>query len=140
MYSYRKAIDAVTTHTLRLPDPVAGQAGDEARGQELATLADGRTIVAVTGTLPANQPSAIAASVQALPSPLPTDLRNAIRDASPHVRLINQRVQDAIAARYSMADEIKLLRTAPSPDAVAYNAYVEDCRAWGRSEKAKIGL
>lgn len=140
MYSYRKVIDAVTTHTLRLPDPVAGQVGDEARGQELATLADGRTIVAVTGTLPATQPSAIAASVQALPSPLPTDLRNAIRDASPHVRLINQRVQDAIAARYSMADEIKLLRTAPSADAAAYNAYVEDCRAWGRSEKAKIGL
>jgi hypothetical protein len=56
------------------------------------------------------------------------------------VRLINQRVQDAIAQRYSIADEIKLMRTAPSAEMTAYNAYAEDCRAWGRAEKSKLGL
>ena len=90
--------------------------------------------------LPSDQPEAIAASVETLASPLPTDLRDAIREASPSVRLINRRVQAAIAERYSMADEIKLLRTAPSPEMTTYNAYAEECRAWGRAEKAKLGV
>ena len=67
-------------------------------------------------------------------------LREEIKAASPHVRLINQRVQAAIAERYSITDEIKLIRTAPSPEMEAYNAYAEECRAWGRAERAKLGL
>lgn len=111
-------------------------------GQELATLPDGRTVVALFAghALPAQQPQAIAASVETLPTPLPDDLRDAIKAASPQVRLINTRVQEAIAQRYSTADEIKLLRTAPSAEMDAYNAYAEECRAWGRAEKAKLGL
>ncbi len=89
-------------------------------------------------TLPAEQPAEIAASVQSVT--LTDALRDAIKAASPHVRLINERVCEAIAERYSFADEIKLLRTAPSPECVAYNAYAEECRAWGRAEKAKFGL
>ena len=138
MHAYRKAIDSVTTHTLRLPDaPHGAQAG-----QEIATLPDGRTVVALFEgfTLPADQPSAIAASVETLTAPMAADLLSAIKLASPQVRLINQRVQDAIAQRYSTADEIKLLRTAPSAEMTAYNAYAEDCRAWGRAEKSKLGL
>jgi hypothetical protein len=138
LYAYRKVIDTVTTHTLRLPDAPMGQQA----GQELATLPDGRTVVVLFDghTLPANQPAAIAASIEVLPQPLPDDLRDAIKTASPHVRLINTRVQEAIAQRYSATDEIKLLRTAPSPEMDAYNAYAEECRAWGRGEKAKLGL
>jgi len=49
-------------------------------------------------------------------------------------------VQEMIAALYSLTDEIKLLRTAPSPEFAAYNAHAESCRAWGRAEKAKLGL
>jgi len=138
LIAYRKFIDAVTTHSLRLPEVVQG----EQAGQEIATLVDGRTVVALFAgyELPTNQPGAIVASIELLPSPLPADLLAAIKLASPHVRLINQRVQDAVAERYSMADEIKLLRTAPSPEMAAYNAYAEECRAGGRAEKAKLGL
>lgn len=138
LIAYRKAIDTVTTHTLRLPDAPMGQQA----GQELATLPDGRTVVVLFDghTLPANQPAAIAASIETLPQPLPADLQDAIKTASPHVRLINTRVQDAIAQRYTLADEIKLLRTAPSAEMDAYNAYAEKCRAWGRAEKTKLGL
>ena len=138
LYAYVKKIDSVTTHTLRLPDAPMGQQA----GQELATLPAGRTVVALFAghALPAQQPQAIAASVETLPTPLPDDLRDAIKAASPHVRLINTRVQDAIAQRYSTFDEIKLLRTAPSAEMDAYNAYTEECRAWGRAEKAKLGL
>ena len=32
------------------------------------------------------------------------------------------------------------LRTAPRAEMDAYNAWVEKCRAWGRAEKAKLGL
>jgi hypothetical protein len=39
-----------------------------------------------------------------------------------------------------LADEIKLLRTAPSPEMQAYDAYAEECRAWGRAQKAALGL
>ena len=138
LYAFRRVIDSVTTHTMRLPDAPMGQQA----GQELATLPDGRTVVVVFEghTLPSEQPSAIASSVQVLPSPLPEDLRDAIKTASPHVRLINTRVQEAIAQRYTLVDEIKLLRTAPSTAMDTYNAYAEECRAWGRAEKAKLGL
>ena len=91
-------------------------------------------------TLSTDQPKPIKASIEALPNPLPDDLRAAIKAASPQVRLINQRVKDAIAQRYSLADEIGLLRTAPNAEMTAYNAYVEECRAVGRTEKTKLGL
>lgn len=108
-------------------------------GAELATIA-GVTYVSLPdgATLPAEQPEEIAASIA--PVTLTDALRDTIKAASPHVRLINERVRAAIADRYSYADEIKLLRTAPSPEMVAYNAYAEECRAWGRGEKAKLGL
>lgn len=85
------------------------------------------------------QPEVIRDSVEVLDT-LPDALREQIKTASPHVALINERVRQAIADRYSLADEIKLLRTAPSPEMAAYNAYAEECRAWGRMEKAKLGL
>lgn len=108
-------------------------------GTELATV-DGVTYVSLPDgvTLPTEQPGELAASVA--PVTLTDALRDAINAISPHVQLINTRVRDAIAERYSYADEIKLLRTAPSPECVAYNAYAEDCRLWGRGEKAKLGL
>ena len=75
-----------------------------------------------------------------LPVPLPTDLRDEIRAASPQVAYINQTVVQRIRDRYSMDDEIKLLRIAPSPETAAWNAYVEDCREWGRQQRRALGL
>ncbi len=68
------------------------------------------------------------------------ELREQICAASPHVELINNRVRDRIAAVYSLTDEIKLLRTAPSPEFELYNAHVETCRDWGREQKEALGL
>jgi hypothetical protein len=138
LIAYRKVSTPMHTWELRLPEANAAQR----QGQELATLPDGRTVVALDdgATLPATQPAQIAASIEHLPNPLPSDLRDAIRAASPQVRLIQQRVVDAIRSRYSVDDEIKLLRIAPSAETEAWNSYVEDCRAWGRAERAKLGL
>lgn len=116
-------------------DPVTHQR----QGTELATV-EGATYVSLPdgAALPAEQPPEIAESITAVT--LTDALRDAIKAASPHVRLINARVRAAIEERYSLADEVKLLRTAPSPEMVAYNAYAEECRNWGRVEKAKLGL
>ena len=134
--SYRKHIDALTTRELLLPEDTATR---QRLGTELATI-DGVTFVALPdgAALPENQAGEIASSIATVT--LTDAMRSAIKAASPHVRLINDRVREAIADRYSMADEIKLLRTAPSAECIAYNAYAEECRDWGRSEKAKLGL
>ena len=135
---YKKLQDQYTTYQLQLPDS-PGQ-DDQIRCTELATLADGYTYVAVPAgvTLP-EQPGPIRGSIEAI-DPLPDALRDQIKAASPHIQLINERVRAAIAERYSLADEIKLLRTAPSPEMQAYDDYAEECRAWGRAEKARLGL
>lgn len=129
IYQYQQSTDQYTTHRMALPDGAT----------ELATV-DGVTFVHVPdGTeLPDDQPAEIAASIKAVT--VDVVLRDKITSASPHVALIRARVAEKIAAQYSIPDEIKLLRTAPSAEFEVYNAYVEDCRAWGRAEKAKLGL
>lgn len=133
--SYQKHIDALITRELRLPD---GE-NHQRLGQEIATV-DGTTYVSLPdgATLPKDQPAEIAASIQTVT--LSDALREAIKAASPQVRVINAMVAEKIAEQYSLADEIKLLRTAPSAEFEAYNAYAEACRAWGRDQKAALGL
>lgn len=133
--SYRRFTDALITRDLRAP-----QGESHAHlGTELCTL-DGVTYVSLPdgATLPADQPAEIVDSIQAVT--LTEPLRAAIKAASPHVRLINQRVIERIRERYSVDDELKLLRLAPSEESAAYNAYAEACRAWGRELKAQLGL
>lgn len=105
---------------------------------ELATI-DGVTYVAVPDgiNLPEQAPQ-ISKSIKEVT--LNQELRNAIAAQSTHVALIRDRVVGMIRASYSVDDELKLLRTAPSAEFEAYNAYVEDCRAWGREQKALLGL
>lgn len=84
------------------------------------------------------QPSEIVESVQRVT--MTPEILSAICTASPHVELIRARVAQKIAERYSITDEIKLLRTAPSAEFEMYNEYVETCRQWGRECKAELGL
>jgi hypothetical protein len=151
LYAYRIVIDSVTTHALRLPTTEAGQMA----GQELCHLPDGRTVAVVFDghTLPADQPAAIAASIELLPSPLPPELRAQIREASPHCRLIAKRLVERIRAKYSQDDEQYLTRIAcgkalgtytflpGEEDMIAdYQATAEAARAWAKAERAKLGV
>jgi len=134
--SYQKYIDAQITRILHLPeDPVT----HNPIGTELATI-DELTYVSLPDgvTLPADQPAEIAANIQTVT--LTPALRDAIKAASPHYQLINARVTEQIRTRYSADDEIKCLRIAPSTETDAWNAWVEECRAWGRAEKSALGL
>lgn len=151
LVAFRRVVTPIYTHSLRLPDaPQGAQAA-----QELATLADGRTVVALFDgfTLPTSQPAEIAASIEVLPSPLPDALRNEIKAASPHVALIGQRMIDTIRASYSIDDEMYFARIGvgaatglynPTSDEMqeltVFGEFVESVREWGRLEKAKLGL
>lgn len=133
--AYRKATDDWTTYTLALPD--AGQ-GDDLRCTELATI-DGVTYVAIPDAIELPpQPEQIAGSVERVD--IDTTLRAALKAESLQCQFINQQVTAKIRERYSIDDEIKLLRTAPSAEFELWNEYVEECRAWGRAQKAALGL
>jgi len=129
IYQYQQVTDQYTTHRINAPEG----------STELATV-EGVTYVHVPDgvDLPAEQPAEIAASIQ--PVTVDAVLREKISTASPHVQLIRSRVAAKIAEQYSIGDEIKLLRTAPSAEFELYNAYVEDCRARGRAQRAALGL
>ena len=130
--SYQKFIDSDRTVEIALPTGDSNQR----IGQELATV-DGITYVAMPDgtTLPA-QPSEITVSTVVL-NP---ELKAQISANSHSAQLINQLVVEKIAEKYSINDEIKLIRTQPNAQFDEYNAYVELCRTWGREQKIAIGL
>jgi hypothetical protein len=110
--------------------------------EELCTLSDGRTIAVtfVDDALIIEQPEEIKASIEYLPDPLPDELRKEICAASYVINYIDKCTQDKIAERYSMADEIKLLRTKNKEKLKEYNRYVEECIAEGKAKKAVYTL
>ncbi len=67
-------------------------------------------------------------------------LKDQIKAASPHVRLINERVVAKIREKYSLNDEIKMTWAQPGPTVDAYRTYVATCVAEGQAEKAALGL
>lgn len=67
------------------------------------------------------------------------DLQQLLAQSS-HVLLINKRVKDKIAERYSITDEIELLRNAPSDEFDEYHTYAEECRQWGYEQKLELGV
>lgn len=151
LIAYLRVVDSVTTHTLHLPDALQGTQA----AQELCTLPDGRTVVALFAghTLPANQPPAIAASIETLPTPLPDDLKEQIKAASPVVTLISKNMIAKIRARYSLDDEMYFARIGvgaakgmytPTPNELqemaVFGEFCEAVRQWGRAERAKLGL
>ena len=147
IYSYVKYQTPHTTIQMAMPE---SQGLDAAlHCTELCTL-DGITYVAVPDgvTLP-SQPLEI--DVQ--PAVLTDELREQIKEASPHVALIDRRMIEQIRASYSIDDEMYFARIGvvaamgmyqPSSDEVhamiVFGEYVEAARQWGRVERAKLGL
>lgn len=121
-------------------------------GDELVTIGGVTYCYLPDGApLPADQPAEIAASIQAVT--LTDALRESIKAASPHVRLIAARMQEKIRAAYPLEEELYLARIAvgalrgtyilqagESERLGAYQALVESVREWGRAERAKLGL
>ena len=137
IYSYEKFTDEYTTYTLVEPD--YNLLNTDSRITELSTI-DGLTYVHVPDdiVLP-EQSEQIKGTIKEVI--LTDELKELIKNASSHVDLIRKRVVDKIRQKYTIEDEIKFLRTGLDTDeGIVYNAYVEECRAWGNTEKAKLGL
>lgn len=126
--SYQKLITRDITIQLSAPEDAT----------ELCTT-EGVTYVSIPDDVElAKQPKEISKSVKKLV--LTDELRELIKSQSTHVKLINERVKDKIAERYSVFDELKEVRNSASETFSAYADYIEECRAWGRSQKAALGL
>jgi hypothetical protein len=147
--SYQKFIDALRTVELRLPE------GErlERIGTELCTL-EGVTYVSLPdgAALPENQPEEIADSIVD-PVTVTEELRYQILGASPHARLIAERVIARIRERYPLDEELFLNRIATGvanglyeyqdgeeAEVIAFGVWAEECRQWGRAQRAELGL
>lgn len=66
----------------------------------------------------------------------------ALKEISPHYELVNKRVQEQIRSLYTIEDELKIhrLKHVEIDEFNDYNAWCEECRNWGRTEKAKMGF
>jgi hypothetical protein len=143
IYSYTKYIAPLITRTLVLPDEI---------GTELATIGD-VTYVSIpdASTLPTVQPDEIKASIKLVT--LTPELKTAIKDASPHAKLISARIIEKIREQYTVDHELYLARigvgqqqglytpTASELKELAdFGVFVEGIRAWGNAERAKLGL
>ena len=124
-------------------------ADDSLRCTELCTL-DGTTYVAVPDglTLPAQPPE-----LTVTPVVLTDELKAQIKAASPHVQLIYERTEALIRSKYSISDEAKFARIGvgaalgvyafglgEQDELMAFGAFVEAAREWGRNERAALGL
>lgn len=110
--------------------------------KELCTIGPTTYVAASESVAFAKQADAIkfaAVDGATLGSKLPETL-SAIEKALTQTAGINAQVVAKIRERYSIEDEIKMLRIAPAPEAAAWNDWVEQCLEWGRREKAKMGL
>ena len=145
IYAYTKVSTPYTTIQMALPYEM----DSENQCTELCTL-EGVTYVSVPDsvTLP-DQP----AELTITEATITPELRDAIKAESPHCRLITERMEMRISSKYSLSDEQYFARIgvgaalgaytfAPGEqdEVLAFGAYVEAARQWGRDERAKLGL
>lgn len=137
IYKYQKVTDQYTTYCLVEPD--YNQLAIEERITELCTI-DGWTYISMPESIALpEQPEIIAKTLIEVNFNEDAEAKTLLQINSPQYENIRARVVDKIRQRYSINDEIKMLRIGGT-ESEAYNTYVEECRTWGRSEKAKLGL
>ena len=134
---YQRAIDDFTTYTLVEPDYKEG----DPRITELCTIGNETYVHVPDNLVLPEQPFNLEVTMEAVT--LTDELRDEIKELSPHVNLINTRVVEKIRAKYSSNDEFKILRIKTKGDNIKsqpYMDHVDVCIAWGSAEKGKIGL
>lgn len=137
IYRYKKQTDAYTVYRAQ-----------GAEVQELCCLDDGYTYICGPDELPGQPPQVAIEQVD-----LSDELREQIKISSPQCRLIRQRMQERIRARYSAEDEMYFTRIAVGqlmgayemqtgePEAVTeYQVFIESIRQYGKDEREKYGL
>jgi len=70
------------------------------------------------------------------PVSVTAELKEQIEEASPHIQLIEKRVCEEIAKKYSIEDELKIIRNKINGKELSkyteYNSYVESCITEGK--------
>ena len=135
IFKYRKVTDEFTTHALREPD---SRDGDD-RITELCTIHDETYVCVPDGVELPEQPDIIQQTLQPV-NLVDVELKKQLGAASPHKKLINRRVVNKIREKYSLEEELQMLRTGPTDESKAYFDYCGACVAWGKAQKAKLGL
>lgn len=134
---------------MQMPDSAG--ANGEPHCTELCTLGNLTYVAVPDGVVLPIQPDEIAASIQTVT--LDAVTREAIISASPHCKLIDERMREQIRGAYPLEDELKFARIGvgaamgmyvPTSDEMqamtVFGAHVEAVRQWGRDERAKLGL
>ena len=79
-----------------------------------------------------------------VPLTLTNELKEQIEEASPHIQLIKKRIREKIAKKYSIEDELKIIRNKINGIDVEkyteYNSYIEACIAEGKVKKEELGI
>jgi len=122
---------------------------DSVHCTELCTLGDVTYVAVPGGIVLPEQP----AEITVAPVTLTPELRAAIKAASVHCAFIAERMEARIRSKYSLSDEAYFARIGvgaalgvyqfepgEQDEMLAFGAYVEACRQWGRDERAKLGL
>ena len=145
IYAYTKIETPYTIIQMALPYEM----DSENQCTELCTL-EGVTYVSVPDsvTLP-DQP----AELTITEATITPELREQIKAASPHCALIAERMEARIRSKYSLSDEQYFARICVAAalgvyqfepgeqdEMLAFGAWVESARQWGRDERAKLGL
>ena len=144
IYAYTKYTDDLRTVEMRLPYTDMSPAG-----MEIATVGDVTYVwVPDDQTIPEQPPE-----IDPQPVTLTPELREAIKKASPWCWLVTDRMQALIRERYTQEDEHYLTRISvgvlagiytyepgEQEQVLAFGQFVESVRAWGRDERAKVGL
>ena len=85
-----------------------------------------------------------AEQIKLVPVTLTAELKEQIEEASSHIQLIKKRIREKIAEKYSIEDELKIIRNKINGVDVdkytEYNAYVEGCIAEGKVKKEELGI
>lgn len=130
IYSYKKIADAVTTKQLDTSGIDGAVELCEINGLTYVSIPDAAKVATQDAAIDAKEVTPNAAQ------------KTALRAKSYVVKFIKQQVRDRIREKYDLDDELKLLRLRDK-DATAWTAfetYVEECRSWGETEIAKLGI
>ena len=130
IYKYQKVTDKYTTYTIN--------DDEENRITELCTI-NGDTYISVPDDLKLlEQPK----QINLEPVKLTAELKEQIEEASPHIKLIKKRIVEDIRKKYSVEDELKIIRNKINgigeKEYAEYNNYVASCIAVRRLEKEEL--
>ena len=134
IYKYQKVTDKFTTYT------VIDNGEEDKRITELCTI-DNDTYISIPNNVKLPEQ---AKQIKLELVILTAELKEQIEEASPHIQLIKKRVKEKIANKYSVEDELKIIRNKINGVNVEkyteYNNYIEDCIAEGEAKEEELGI